>query len=305
MSKFDIDGILLLNKSQGYTSNSALQKAKRLFNAKKAGHTGSLDPLATGMLPICFGQATKFAQFFINDDKAYEVSATIGVKTDSGDKTGQVVQTQDVPALDEDLIKETLLSFIGDIEQIPPMFSAVKVDGKRLYKHARKGRDIERPSRKIKIHSIRLVSFEPEKEEGQLTLKVFCSKGTYIRTLVEDIATALGTIAHVERLHRDFVGQFKTSQMVNMDTLIELVEKDGPESVQPYLVPLTVALPPWPKIQLNDTHVLYFQQGQIIKASQLPQEGWVQVCDSKGDFVGLGMVHGQDQLKPKRLMKTQ
>lgn len=194
----DINGIVLLDKDTGLSSNAALQKVKRLFFAKKAGHTGSLDPLASGILPICLGQATKVAQFLLDDDKRYFVRGKLGEITDTGDCEGVVTKTQEYTHLDEAIIKQVAMSFVGDILQVPPMYSALKKDGQPLYKLARQGIEIERPARPVTIHAIEFISYE----KGVVTLDVSCSKGTYIRSLIQDIGDTLGCGAHVIELRR-------------------------------------------------------------------------------------------------------
>ena len=295
--KRPVDGILLLNKPLHISSNSALQKAKRLVGAQKAGHTGSLDLLATGMLPICFGQATKFAQFFIDDDIGYTVVAQFGTATDSGDTAGKVVQQADVPVFSQDRLQSVIDGFLGPQTQIPPMFSAVKIDGKRLYKHARKGREIERPARNINIKKLTLIQYCPLKHE--LALEVTCSKGTYIRTLVEDLAKALGTCGHVTSLHRNFVGKFEESACVSLDDLANMDQ----DEMDARMLPIQAALPAWPKIELSDLHTLHFKQGRIIDLPVNPQD-WIQVYSELGDFVGLGVSLEPNKLKPKKLLCT-
>ncbi len=307
MSKFvDIDGIFLLNKPTGMTSNAALQKVKHRFRAKKAGHTGSLDPLATGMLPICFGQATKFAQFFIDDDKCYTVVATLGASTNSGDSTGEVTQEMPVPPLTPEAIESALSTFIGATKQIPPMFSAIKINGKRLYKLAHKGKEIERPARDIKISQIEMIGDMGLNEAGLplMKLQVSCSKGTYIRVLVEDIAKALGTCAHVSLLHRNYVGKFKSEQIISLEQL-EILESNGDyESMMSHLLPVSTALPSWPKVQLNQVEALSFMQGRRVPQAGLAIQDWIRVYSEQGEFVGLGTVDTPNMVKPKRLLNT-
>lgn len=292
-----LDGILLLNKPLHLSSNSALQKAKRLFGAQKAGHTGSLDPLATGMLPICFGQATKFAQFFIDDDKGYSVVAQLGVQTDSGDTAGKVIRESEVPPLTPEILQDTIDTFHGPQTQIPPMFSAVKIDGKRLYKHARKGREIERPARHINIKKLTLKAYDAQSH--LLSLEVTCSKGTYIRTLVEDLAKALGTCGHVTVLHRDFVGNFDMSHCLTLEDLAQMSR----DEMDQHLLPVQAALPAWPKVELSELHTLHFKQGRIIDCA-IDAQDWIQVYSELGDFVGLGVVPQSNKLKPKKLLCT-
>ena len=207
-----IDGLLLLNKPPGLTSNQALQRVKRLLNARKAGHTGSLDPAATGMLPLCFGEATKVCAFLLDADKTYRVSAKLGTATDTGDATGVETAEAAVPSLSTDDWAEILLQFRGESLQVPPMYSALKINGKRLYELARKGQVVEREARPIRIDEIDLL----EIAGSRLVFRVRCSKGTYVRTLVEDIAAAAGTVAHTAQLHRETVGDFRADDMLDL-----------------------------------------------------------------------------------------
>ncbi|HNP66146.1 MAG TPA: tRNA pseudouridine(55) synthase TruB, partial [Woeseiaceae bacterium] len=215
-----VDGLLLLNKPPGMSSNRALQVVRRLLNARKAGHTGSLDPAATGMLPLCFGEATKVCAYLLDADKSYRVTARLGSRTDTGDADGQVVETGDVPPLDAEAWNEILQSFRGESKQVPPMYSALKKDGKRLYELARKGETVDREPRSIRIDDIVLL----ELAGTRLVFRVRCSKGTYIRVLVEDIARKAGAIAHTERLHRESVSDFDAEGMLDMATVEALAE---------------------------------------------------------------------------------
>ena len=196
-----VDGLLVLDKPTGMSSNAALQQAKRLFGAAKAGHTGSLDPLATGVLPLCFGEATKFSQFLLDADKGYESTFVLGVGTDTADADGAVIAQASAVHLTEDAVTQAMATLTGAIEQVPPMYSALKVDGQPLYKRARAGEQIERAARPVEIYYFELLSFEPG-EQVRLGVKVRCSKGTYIRTLAEDLGAALGVPAHVSTLRR-------------------------------------------------------------------------------------------------------
>lgn len=213
----DINGILLLDKPLGLTSNSALQKVKWLFHAAKAGHTGSLDPLATGMLPICFGSGTKVSSFLLDADKRYLVTGEIGIATESGDAEGKVIQVNDNVTLHTANVKDVLDSFIGHIEQIPPMYSALRYKGRRLYELAREGTEVDRVSREVTIYDIQLKDLTQTK----FTIEVHCSKGTYIRTLIEDISKALGTVGFVTKLRRLVVAPFYEDQMIKMECIEE------------------------------------------------------------------------------------
>jgi tRNA pseudouridine55 synthase len=234
-----INGILLLDKPLYLTSNRVLQRVKRLFGAKKAGHTGSLDPLATGMLPICFGKATKCAQYLLDSDKYYRVSAKLGVTTRTGDAEGDILKERPIPSFTEASLMEVLSAFTGTISQTPPMYSAIKHQGKPLYLLARKGLVIERKAREVKIHALKLEGWDSE----HLHLYVHCSKGTYIRTLVEDIGEVLQCGAHVSALRRLAVAPYQEENMVSLATLEEQHEREGSESLSAYLLPAEVAIP--------------------------------------------------------------
>lgn len=222
-NKNDINGILLLDKPLHLSSNQALQKVKRLFNARKAGHTGSLDPLATGMLPICFGKATKLAQKILESNKSYYVKIKLGEKTKTGDREGEVIATKPIDHILKESIQTILQKFQGEIQQIPPMFSALKYQGKPLYELARQGIEIERQPRTVHIHELTLLNFEKDTAD----FSVHCSKGTYIRTLAEDIAEALNTCAHVIELRRLNVSPFKENQMIPLATLETIFQEHG------------------------------------------------------------------------------
>jgi tRNA pseudouridine55 synthase len=223
--KRHVDGLLLLDKPRGLTSNAALQRVKRLFRARKAGHTGSLDPLADGMLPLCFGQATKVSGYLLNADKSYRVSAIWGTKTDTGDADGAVIETVSKNSLDRDTLEEALTQFRGAIEQIPPMYSALKRDGRRLYQLAREGKEVPRDPRTVNIFELEVDNYDPCSPE----LRVRCSKGTYIRTLIEDIAEAVGSVGHVSKLRRVAVYPFQECQMVSLESLEAAAEIGMPD----------------------------------------------------------------------------
>lgn len=289
-----VNGVLLLDKPSGGTSNHALQRAKRMFNARKAGHTGSLDPLASGMLPLCFGEATKVSAFLLDADKSYRVTARLGQKTDSADADGQVIETAPVPELDETGVRQVLESFLGESEQIPPMYSALKVNGRRLYELARKGEEIERAARAIVIHEISLVSLD----EDRLTCDVRCSKGTYIRSLVEDVAEKLGTLAHVEVLRRTGVGSFRGAAMLSFEQL-EALEADG--RLDEALLPVDSALEDWPRVSLDADGVERLFQGQKVPSPSPDIQGRLRVYGPEGEFVGLADAEIDGNLVPRRL----
>jgi tRNA pseudouridine55 synthase len=224
-----VDGIVLLNKPEGVTSNGILQQVRRLYNAKKAGHTGALDPFATGLLPLCFGEATKISGLLLDSDKRYIATLSLGVETDSGDKDGNPLQTVTVPTLNAESIQTVLKGFEGDIMQVPPMYSALKHQGIPLYEYARKGVEVERVPRPVTIHELTLIDFHPT----EITFEVFCSKGTYVRTLGEEIAKALDTLGHLTALHRTQTGSLRGDDMA---TVAE-IEQDLTGHLQRWIYP--------------------------------------------------------------------
>jgi tRNA pseudouridine55 synthase len=244
--KHSIDGILLLDKAINITSNTALQDTKKLYHAKKAGHTGSLDPLASGMLPICFGQATKFSQFLLEADKSYHVTAKLGISTSTGDSEGSIIEEHPVTNINVQQITATLKKYTGEIEQIPSMYSAIKHNGQPLYKLARQGIEIERQPRKITIYQLNFLSYA----DGNLILSVECSKGTYVRTLVEDIGRDLGCGAHVTALRRLKVGQYLEEQMYSFIQLKKISEDSGQNALDHLLLPIESIAINLPKVNL-------------------------------------------------------
>ena len=294
-----VDGLLLLNKPAGLTSNQALQKVKRLLRAKKAGHTGSLDPAATGMLPLCFGEATKVCAFLLDADKTYRVTARLGVATDTGDADGTEIETADVPELDQDKWRDILENFLGDSTQIPPMYSALKKNGRRLYELARKGEVVEREPRPIRIDEIELL----EIAGNRLVFRVRCSKGTYIRTLVEDIAAKAGTVAHTARLHRETVGAFRAADMLDLSGL-EAVAESGAEQLRARLLPPDTALESLPAVFLDEAGGAKFSSGQEIMAPQEAADGLVRVYGEANEFFGVGELSDGCRLAPKRVFRT-
>lgn len=250
----DINGIVLLNKPYGFSSNQALQKVRWLYNAKKAGHTGNLDPMATGLLPICFGVATKISQYLLDSDKAYDAIIQLGESTTTGDREGEIIQTLDVPSLTLDKIKHELTNFLGEVEQIPPMYSALKHEGRPLYEYAREGIVIERKKRVITILDINNVEYNSDSH--QLKISVKCSKGTYIRTLAEDIAKSLGTVAHLIYLHRTQCGIFYGDNMYSID---DLTVSDTDTAMQDAILPIEEAFSDRPKLILDDNEFTVFR----------------------------------------------
>jgi len=294
-----VNGLLLLDKPAGMTSNQALQKVKRLLNARKAGHTGSLDPAATGMLPLCFGEATKICAFLLEADKTYRVTARLGEATDTADADGQVVDTATVPDLGHDEWQALMSGFLGETQQIPPMYSALKKDGKRLYELARKGEVVEREPRPIRIDAISLL----EASGTRLVFRVSCSKGTYIRTLVEDIAKSAGTVAHTTRLHRETVGSFRTEDMLDMPGA-EQVADAGPAALRSRLLPADAALTGWLECELPEVDGQRFCGGQAVACS-IEGEGLAKVYGPSRRFLGIGQLAAGGQIAPRRIFLSQ
>lgn len=290
-----IDGVVVLNKPTGLTSNAALQRVKRLLRAKKAGHTGSLDPSATGMLPLCFGEATKASAFLLEADKTYRVVARLGAATDTGDADGEIVSTAAVPLLSEADWAALLDEFLGESEQVPPMYSALKQDGRRLYELARRGETVERPPRRIVISTIELI----EVAGTRLVFRVTCSKGTYIRTLVEDIARRAGTVAHTRRLHRESVAGFPPAEMVSLGG-IERRLAAGVAPGAPWLLPPDAALRHLPAVGIAETDAARFSAGQAVPV-QDEHEGTVRVYGPDRRFLGIGELAGAGIVAPRRI----
>ncbi len=299
----DLHGILLFDKPAGGSSNQVLQRVRRLYNANKAGHTGSLDPLATGMLPICFGEATKLAGFLIDSAKGYETTLQLGVTTDSADSDGEVLERKAVPSsLDARAFEKVCTSFLGDQMQTPPMVSAIKVNGQRLYKLAREGKSVERQPRPVKFHSIKVLSFDGE----QARLSVSCSKGTYIRALVTDIGDAIGCGAHVTALRRTFVAPFEG---LPMWTEPQLEAHDDADSL---LLPMDAGLEHLPRHTLDESGNRAYQQGQQVVPLQNPDEIYPtdqalgELCRIYGpanQLLGLGTYAEQGKIAPKRVLQ--
>lgn len=286
-----IDGVLILDKPTGITSNRALQIVKRLFNAKKAGHTGSLDPLATGLLPICFGEATKYSQFLLDADKRYEVTAQLGVITDSGDADGKILQERQILQIDRAEFNVVVEKFLGEIEQVPSMFSALKYQGKPLYELARQGISIERKSRKITIFDIVINALTAT----TFSLTVHCSKGTYIRSLVEDIGLALGCGAHVTKLRRIAAGPFTAAQMIPIDNVTKQSE----------LLPVDIMLQHLPQLILNSEMTTQLQQGKIVGVQDATTAAaMARIYNEQNQFIGVCAIDSLGRLTPQRLLRT-
>ncbi len=297
----NVTGILLLDKPLGITSNDALQQVKHFYRAVKAGHTGSLDPLATGLLPICLGGATKFSGFLLDADKHYQVRVRLGVTTATADAEGEILETAPTEGIGEQDLRTVLQGFVGPIEQLPPMYSAVKHKGERLYKLARQGIEVERTPRTVQIHSLDLLNAAiPD-----FDMDVHCSKGTYVRTLAEDIGKALGCGGHVSALRRTGVGPYQDSdtRFVTLDDVERLgSEMDGFAGLDALLLPLESALGHWPAVRLSEDAAFYLRQGQAVLVPQSPTEGLVRLYDPSERFIGVGEILDDGKVQPKRLL---
>ncbi|WP_049380890.1 tRNA pseudouridine(55) synthase TruB [Haemophilus influenzae] len=291
----DIDGVFLLDKPQGMSSNDIMQKVKRLFQANKAGHSGALDPLATGMLPICLGEATKFSQFLLDADKRYVVTAKLGERTDTSDAEGQVVETRPVN-VETSQILTALEQFRGDILQVPTMFSALKHNGKPLYEYARAGITVEREARPITIFELNFIEYQAP----FLTLEVHCSKGTYIRTLVDDLGEVLGCGAHVTVLRRTAVADYPAEKMMTWDALQALAEQGD---LDQHLLPIDTAVSKLPALKLNAEQSKGIGFGQRVKfANEAKLRGQVRLFSDKNIFLGVALIDDNNVIRPQRLI---
>lgn len=291
--KRDVNGIILLDKPIGITSNRALQQVKHLYQASKAGHTGSLDPLASGMLPLCFGQATKVSSWLLDSDKTYEVEILIGSRTDTADADGQVVETNVRSNVSEQELREACGGFSGEMDQVPPMYSALKKDGKRLYELAREGKNVERVPRRVTIHELSLIKFDSQRPQ----LRVSCSKGTYVRTLMEDLAASMDTLAHVTALRRVAISPFGEAPMVSMAHL-EAADQAGLDGL---LIAPDKALTSFAAVSLSSTEAHYLRHGHAVGHVSGTVSGLVRVYDDTGLFLGVGAVQLDGSIAPKRL----
>ncbi|MES2625845.1 MAG: tRNA pseudouridine(55) synthase TruB [Pseudomonadota bacterium] len=293
-----INGLIILDKPIGMTSNRCLQKVKHLLGAHKAGHTGSLDPLATGVLPLCFGEATKVSQFLLESDKTYSATIKLGIATDTGDSEGAVVSNSEVPDFDLATIDQTLQSFTGLIDQVASIYSALKQNGVPLYKLARAGKKIEPKSRKITIYYIKLLSWS----SPNIEVEVSCSKGTYIRSLAEDIGAKLGTGAHITALRRLKAGPFNLEQSHTLESLQEMQQKDDGASLKNCLLVIDEAIADIPLLNLNQEQTLRLRQGQLVQLNQPLTAGQFRIY-FEGEFIGLAELRDDGNLAAKRLMQ--
>ncbi len=300
----DVHGVLLLDKPQGLSSNDALQKVKRLYNANRAGHTGALDPLATGMLPVCLGEATKFSQYLLDSDKRYRVVARLGQRTDTSDADGTVVEERPV-TFSEQALQDALESFRGDTLQVPTMFSALKYQGKPLYEYARQGIEVPREARPITVYELLFIRHEG----NELELEVHCSKGTYIRTIIDDLGEKLGCGAHVTYLRRLTVSKYPVERMVTLEQLNALLEEAQQQDIapsellDPLLMPMDSPASDYPVVNLPLTSSVYFKNGNPVRTSDAPSEGLVRVTEGEAQkFLGLGEIDSEGRVAPRRLV---
>ena len=294
----DVSGVIVLDKPAGMSSSDAVQRVKRAFNARKVGHTGSLDPLATGVLPLCLGDATKFSQYLLNSDKRYLAHVRLGISTNSGDADGEVLQEREVKGIDRACLERALDAFRGEIEQVPSMFSAVKHHGKPLYKLARQGIEIERDARPVTIYQNDIVAFEGTR----LSLDIHCSKGTYVRTIAHDLGEALGCGAHVDALRRTQAGPYGEDDLATLED-IETARLE--HRLDDLLRPVASTVGQWPEVALTGAPAFYLKQGQPVLVPHAPTTGWVRLVegtDTEGTFIGVGEILDDGRVAPRRLI---
>jgi len=296
-----VNGVIVLDKPAGISSNDAVQQAKRLFGAQKVGHTGSLDPLATGVLPLCFGEATKFSQYLLASDKRYWARIKLGVCTDSGDADGKVISEQEVVGVDAERVEAELEAFRGLISQTPSMFSALKHKGQPLYKLARQGIEVERPSREVTVFSNELVACA----QDEIELEIHCSKGTYVRSIAEDLGAALGCGAHVTALRRRSAGPYAEQEALTFAQLDDAKEQGVLDS---NLQPVASAVRAWPLVELTESTAYYLRQGQPVMVPNAPVSGWVRLVQNTDtpneEFLGVGEIDDDGRVAPRRLVVT-
>ncbi|WP_028079062.1 tRNA pseudouridine(55) synthase TruB [Solimonas soli] len=295
-----ISGVLLLDKPLDLSSNDALQRVKRLFRAEKAGHTGSLDPLATGMLPICLGEATKLSGVLLESDKRYRATVSVGTQTSTGDAEGEVIARSDAGMLDEARLRAAIAGFIGKQKQIPPMYSALKRDGRPLYELARRGESVEREAREIVIRELRLLSFEP----GRFEIEVCCSKGTYIRTLAEDLAGAVGQRAHLSSLRRTGVAPFWRHAMVGLDALEAEAASGGAAALDAHLLGCAAALAHWPSLTVDAVRAQALSRGRAQRIAGVVRDARLAVLDERGFLLGLAESDAEGWVRPQRWLQA-
>ncbi|MCW8330039.1 tRNA pseudouridine(55) synthase TruB [Photobacterium sp. SDRW27] len=300
-----VDGVILLDKPTGQSSNDTLQKVKRIFFAQKAGHTGALDPLATGMLPICFGEATKFSQFLLDSDKRYRVIAKLGERTDTSDSDGEVVETREVK-VDRGQLERCIAKFRGTTDQIPSMYSALKYQGRKLYEYAREGIEVPRESRKITVFSVELIRFD----NNEVEMELHVSKGTYIRTIVDDLGEMLGCGAHVTYLRRTGVSNYPMERMVTLEQLQALLDQANEQEIapsellDPLLLPTDSAVQDLPEVNILPALAVYILNGNPVQAGRVPETGTLVriTVGEQREFIGVGTIDKEGMLAPKRVM---
>ncbi|MDG1125703.1 MAG: tRNA pseudouridine(55) synthase TruB [Pseudomonadales bacterium] len=293
-----VNGVLIVDKPPGISSNDVVQRAKRLFGAQKVGHTGSLDPLATGVLPLCFGEATKFSQFLLDSDKRYWTRIKLGVTTATGDAEGEVTGGADASHVTAAAVETALEKLRGQIEQVPSMYSALKHEGQPLYKLARQGIEVERKARTVTVFSNELVKFDGD----ELELEIHCSKGTYVRTIAEDLGHALGCGGHVIGLRRLAAGPYVEPEAISFEQLESCEDNDSLDSL---LKPIESSVQDWPKVRMVSDTAYYLMQGQPVQVAKAPTEGWVQlleIAEEDDVFLGVGEVLVDGRIAPRRLV---
>ncbi|WCG83664.1 tRNA pseudouridine(55) synthase TruB [Pectobacterium sp. A5351] len=300
----DIHGVLLVDKPQGVSSNDVLQKVKRIFNANRAGHTGALDPLATGMLPICLGEATKFSQYLLDSDKRYRVIARFGQRTDTSDADGNVIEERAIGFSATEL-EQALEGFRGNTQQVPSMYSALKYQGRKLYEYARQGLTVPREARDITVYELQFIRWEGD----ELELEIHCSKGTYIRTIIDDLGEKLGCGAHVIYLRRLQVATYPIERMVTLEQLAALVEQAQAQelspslSLDPLLMPMESPVMDFPEVNLTPVVAGYLKLGQPVQAANAPLNGMVRITEGDAHkFIGMGEIDGDGRVAPRRLV---
>jgi tRNA pseudouridine55 synthase len=298
-----LNGILILDKPKGLSSNRALQSVKHLLGAAKAGHTGSLDPLATGVLPLCFGEATKFSQYLLDADKTYQSTFVLGCATDTGDAEGQLLEVRDASGISLDDVVVALRQFEGEIEQVPSMFSAIKQNGQPLYKLARQGLEVERKARAVVIRQLHLRAFRAG-SKAEVDIELECSKGTYVRSLAEDVGRVLGCGAHVSALRRTRAGPFDVDDSVTLATLEALQAAGSVTEIERFLLPADAAVDSLPLVQLSESGGFYIRQGQPVMVPNAPRGGIVRVALHSGEFLGIGEILDDGRVAPRRLIVT-
>ena len=293
----NISGIVVLDKANGLSSNAALQEVKRLYEANKAGHAGSLDPLATGVLPVCLGEATKVSQFLLDSDKCYRARIKLGIRTDTGDSEGSIIERNTGISVSRKAIERALTKFKGEIEQVPPMHSAIKMNGVPLYKLARKGIAVERKPRLVTLYQVCLLEFV----NSELELEISCSKGTYIRTIADDLGQELGCGAHVIELRRTQAGVFTEKDSISAEELALEKGNRGLDKIDQFLIPMDRAIQDLPEVNLPSITASHVKNGQAVLVRHLPKNGLVRMYEDE-QFIGIGSIDDDGKVAPRRLI---